>query len=181
MAELLVRVDTADFDRLARRFALVGTNIRPALMRAVNHTGDKARTQLTRALTKQTGLKSRVVRAALRTFPAGLSAIVYRIVARGGFVSLKEFGARQTGKGVSASPWGKRRVFAHTFIVASLGGHVFERTGKGRLPIRKLWGPAIPREMVRDEVKAAFEGEVGASLPTRLSYEIARILASTAA
>ena len=75
-------------------------------------------------------------------------------------MSLKEFGARQTAKGVSAAPWGKRRVFPHAFIAPTLGGHVFIREGRSRLPIRKLWGPAIPREMVKDQSKEAFERTV---------------------
>jgi hypothetical protein len=103
-----------------------------------------------------------------------------RLIARDGYTSLKEFGAVQRLKGVSAAPWRKRRVFPHTFIVGSLGGHVYERTSKARLPIRKLWGPAIPAEMVRDETKAAFEALVGAELPARLEYEISAIFARKA-
>lgn len=180
MAELVVKVDAAAFDRMAALFDHAGVNVQPALGRAINHTGDKARTQVGRALVKQTGIKYGKVREALKTYRAGARGLVYRIVARGGYVSLKEFGARQTRKGVSAAPWGKRRVFPHTFIVPSLGGHVFERTGSGRYPIRKLWGPAIPAEMVKDQSKAAFERTVAAELPARIDYEINAILAGNA-
>jgi hypothetical protein len=179
MAELTVKVDTHDFDRLTAMFASAGTNIKPALRRAINHTGDKARTQIGRALVKQTGLKYGKIREALHTSRAG-SSLTYLIVARDGYVSLKEFAARQTQKGVSAAPWGKRRVFPRTFIVASLGGHVFERKGPGRFPIRKLWGPAIPVEMVKDQTKEAFETTVEAELPGRIDYEIGAILSRRA-
>ncbi len=177
---LSVKIDTKDFERLAATFQSAGKNVKAALARAINHTGDKARTQVTRALVRQTGAKYSAIRAAIRTAPAGSRGVVYRIIAKGGFMSLKEFGARQTARGVSAAPWSKRRVFPHTFIVASLGGHVFERTGRGRTPIRKLWGPAIPRELVKDRSKEAFETTVRAELPRRLEHEVSAILRGNA-
>lgn len=61
-------------------------------------------------------------------------------------------------------------------IVASLGGHVFERTTSARFPIRKLWGPAVPAEMVKDQSKAAFESVVDMELPARVGYEVDAIL-----
>lgn len=176
MSGLEVKVDARGFNRMAAAFAKAGANVKPALQRAINHTGDKARTQVTRALVKQTGLKYGRVRQAMRTVRAGVLGLTYRIIAKGGYVSLKEFGARQTQKGVSAAPWGKRRVFPHTFIVPSLGGHVFERKGRARFPIRKLWGPAVPAELVRDQSKIAFETTVKAELPVRLEHEIRRLL-----
>lgn len=175
-----IKVDARDFVRMANTFAAAGKNIKPALMRAVNHTGDKARTQVARALVAQTGLKYGKVREALATHTASPAHIVYRIVAKGAYTSLKEYAARQTGRGTSAAPWGKRRVFPHTFIVATLGGHVFERRTSARFPIRKLWGPAIPNEMVKDKSRAAFEGTVAAELPARLTHEIGAILARRA-
>jgi len=180
---LTVHIDTAGFEKLAARFRSVGKNIKPALSRAINHTGDKARTEVARALVEQTGAKYSAVRKVLKTHRASAATLDYRITATGGFMSLKEFGARQTGKGVSAAPWGKRRVFRHAFIVASLGGHVFRRAPGGgpsglvgRLPILKLWGPAIPKEMVKEQSKEAFENTVRAELPRRVEYEINAIL-----
>ena len=84
------------------------------------------------------------------------------MVARDATLSLKEFSPRQTKAGVSAAPWGKRRVFPHSFI--GKNGHVFVRgkvDGKrvGRLPIYKLFGPNIPKEMVKDEAEKTFYRE----------------------
>jgi hypothetical protein len=176
MAGLNVRIDTREFNRLAARFDEAGVNIKPALSRAINHTGDKARTLVMRTVAKQTGLKYAKVKETVRTFRASVSRLLYRIVSKGGYTSLKEFGARQTRKGVSAAPWNVRRVFPHTFIVPSLGGHVFERTGSARHPIRKLWGPAVPAELVKDQSRAAFETLVDAELPARVGVEVDAIL-----
>lgn len=177
---VIFSVNTASVERLTARLVAAGKSIRPALARALNHTGDKARTQVARVLVKQTGAKYAAIRKAMHSKPASIGALMYRIVSSGGYMSLKEFGARQTNKGVSAAPWGKRRVFPHTFIVSSLGGHVFERKGPSRLPIRKLWGPALPKEMVKDQSKAAFETTVATELPARVVHEVDAILGGIA-
>ena len=176
-SEFNVGVDTADFQQLAATLARVGRDMAPALKRAINHTGDKARTQVVRTLAKQTGIKYGKVRQVLRTVRAGNASLTYRIAARGGFTSLKEFSARQVGGGVSAAPWGKRRVFPRAFISPSLGGHVFVRVGKQRFPLHKLFGPALPPEMVKAETKQAFEQTVASELPARVAFEVESILA----
>jgi hypothetical protein len=60
--------------------------------------------------------------------------------------------------------------------VPSLGGQVFRREGRERLPIVKLWGPSIPRELLRDQVPKVFFDEVRAKVPVRLKHELRRIL-----
>ena len=41
-------------------------------------------------------------------------------------------------------------------MVKRFGNSVFKRVGKARLPIERLWGPAVPVEMLRDEAHAAW-------------------------
>jgi hypothetical protein len=176
MSGLEVKISPRGFNRMVERFEAAGVNIKPAMSRAINWTGDRARTQVMRSLAKQTGLKYGKIKDTVKTHRATFGRLVYRIVSRAGYTSLKEFGARQTARGVSAAPWNKRRVFPHTFIVPSLGGHVFERTSSKRFPIRKLWGPAVPAEMVKGQTKAAFEQVVSRELPTRLGHEVDAIL-----
>jgi hypothetical protein len=131
---------------------------------------------VTRALAKQTGVKYGAVKKALLVQRANYDRGVFRITAKGGYISLKEFGARQTKAGVSAMVWGKRRVFPHSFISQKLGGHVFVRMGKDRKPIRKMWGPALPNELIKDETAAVFLSTVQAELPRRVAYEVSALL-----
>lgn len=148
-----------------------------AFRRALNHTGNKTFTVVKRSLARQVGVSQAVVmkRGNLRKKLASNSALEYRIISRGDFMPLKDFKPNQQRKGVKASPWGTRRVFPSTFIVSSIGGHVFKRVGKARLPIEKVWGPAIPREMARDETRAAFHATVKTALPRRIQHEINHI------
>lgn len=142
---------------------------------ALNRTIERARTQVTRALREQTGLKFGTIRAATSILKAGPGSLHAELRAKGGYTSLKEFGARQTKKGVSAAPWGRRQVFDGTFIVRRYGGHVYKREGARRFPIQKLYGPAIPVEMVKGQSRLAFYAEVESFLPEELGRQLGRI------
>ncbi len=113
---------------------------------------------------------------------ANYQSLEYLILSRGGFISLKEFKSRQLKRGVSAAPWGKRQLFKSTFgpNVGALGGHVFRRTTAARFPIEKLWGPAIPKEIVKDESRAAFNETVARELPPKIEHEIRRLMQGAA-
>lgn len=154
----------------------LGNQAPHAIRRAVNHTGDKATTQVARALAKQTGVKYGAVKKAMYTRRATYNRTSYVIGSRGGYIPLKEFQARQTSDGVAATVWGKRRVFPHSFIIPSLGGNVFIRMGKDRKPIRPMWGPALPNELIKDETAKMFLATVAAELPARVAHEVGAIL-----
>lgn len=106
--------------------------------------------------------------------------------AHGGDVALKYFGARETKVGVSAAPFGKRKVFASTFMRAgwwpnrvakpNWNGQVFKRVGAAKLPIEKQKsGVIIPNEMVQGATRDAFRSTVARVLPQRLAHEINRL------
>jgi hypothetical protein len=152
-----------------------------ALSKAVDEVGAKTRTQVIRAVAKQAGVKYGRAKSVISSKQAmGAGAGDYEIIARDVTLSLKEFAPRQTAAGVSAAPWGKRRVFAHTFIGPN--GHIFVRAMQGnkrvpRLPIHKLWGPAIPKEMVKGETERVFYDSVDALFPAAVEKWLQRQMA----
>ncbi|MDB5596237.1 MAG: hypothetical protein JWM36_3198 [Hyphomicrobiales bacterium] len=126
-----------------------------AIAKALDEVGNKARTQVIRATAKQAGVPYGAVKQVIITRQAmGNGMGSYVIIARDVTLSLRQFGAVQRGAGVSAAPWGVRRIFKHTFL--GLNGQVFVRRGKSRLPIKKLWGPNIPKEMVKETAEKVF-------------------------
>ena len=56
---------------------------RTALSRALNHEGNKGRTQVKRALVKQTGIKYGAVEKATATIRATPATLTYKLMARG--------------------------------------------------------------------------------------------------
>jgi hypothetical protein len=91
------------------------------LSRALNHEGDKGRTQVKRALVTQTGIKYGAVNKAMATIRATPATLTYALKVRGDETNIAWFGGVQRRKGVSAAPWHKRRIFRHSFIVPRFG------------------------------------------------------------
>ena len=153
---------------------LEGPRKMAALRRALNHTGDKVFTRVKRELQTQIGApQSVIVRyGKVRKVRASNAAMQYLIIAKGGPIPLKHFGARQGATGVSAAPWHNRKLYKSAFVVGSLGGHAFWRKGKERLPIERIAGPNVPKEMVKDQVAAAFQAVTASSLPARVEHEV---------
>lgn len=162
---------TVPMDRLANGAAV------QAGCWALNHTVAKARTQVGRAVAAQSGLGYGSVTKEIRQFSASPGRPEAELKASGGYHRLSEFAARQTGKGVSAAPWGARRIFPHTFFIAKYSGGVFRRQGSARFPVKQLWGPAIPKEMVKDRSLRVWEATLSAELPARMAHEWGRIMA----
>ncbi len=188
---LVVTLDAAALARLGNQIAAAGAQAKPALARAINHTGDKAKTQMTRALVPQTGLKRRTIVKALRVDKAGKGGLTYTIRSKGGNIRLKYFAPRETAQGVSAAPWNKRGIYPHTFLKAgwwprrvvkpNWNGQVFERltsktnSGLDRFEVKKS-GLYLPDEMVQGASRTAFEAAVARDLPDRLAHELGRVL-----
>jgi hypothetical protein len=162
--------------------------------RALNYEGQRVFNSVKRALRAQTSIKMPAITKATRTIKASTKggALEFKIVARGNEMKLREFAPRQFRPGVKATVWGKKQTLKSTFMgprpgttAIALRGHVFVRTGEkrrrssrtGKLfsPIRLVYGPSIPKEIVKDEAMAAFH----AGLPRvveRVGIEIATVL-----
>jgi len=186
-----IRIDVRDdvLKRFGNKLAALGNGqARVIMSRALNHEGDKGRTQVKRALVKQTGMKYGLVTKAVRTIRSTPATLTYEIVARGNETNIGLFAARQTAKGVSAAPWGVRRLFAHAFILGAHKGRqgvkgfqsgdtgvAFVRAGRARLPIKALYGPNLAREILKGESEAAFRASTS-TIANRIAHELSRVL-----
>jgi hypothetical protein len=162
-----------------------------AIARATDSVGNKTKTVVKRVTAQQAGVKIGKVDGVLssRTTMGQGGAVVrgqYEIICRDVTLSLKEFSPRSDGHGISAKPWGKKRYFPHAFF--GPGGHVFERKQQGtshrgprpkhsQLPIHKLWGPAIPKEMVKDNAEQAFYRTAAELLGPAIEAQLTRAFA----
>lgn len=156
---------------------LSSTQKNNVLRRAVNHTLDKVHTAVLRTLADQIGAPQNVIRryGKITKIKANNATLTGIIRCAGGPIPLKHFRAYQTRKGVSAAPWKNRKVYRSAFIVPSLGGHAFWRTSHKRLPIERIAGPNVPKEIVKDASAAAFHAVTAATLPARVAHEIKAI------
>ncbi|MEW6121635.1 MAG: hypothetical protein AB1698_03420 [Pseudomonadota bacterium] len=178
--------------RFANQLAAVGeVKANQALQRAISHTGDKAKTQVIRALTKQTGLKRDVIVRAVHFRKPSYKDLRYVMTSRGGDISLKYFSPRETAKGVSAAPFGRRSIRPGTFMKAgwwpgrvqkdNWNDQVFSRTGR-KTPSgmdqfqKETSGVVIPDEMVKGMTLAAWRTVAERDLANRVGHELGRLL-----
>ncbi|WP_406856671.1 hypothetical protein ABEG18_03280 [Alsobacter sp. KACC 23698] len=158
--------------RYANQLSAIGTNGPVALRDALNREGDKGRTQIKRALIRQTGIKYSQIEKATRTIRASTSRLTYELRASGEETNLNLFAAKQGAEGASARPRNVRRLFPHTFIVGRYGAKVFKREGGARHPIRQVFGPNIAREIVKGESRHTFE-----AIAPRLTDQVGKMIA----
>lgn len=187
----MARVSIAYGDDVLRRFrnqiAVIGQGrARPALARALNRVTRMARTRVVRAIVQDTSLPRSIASRAVRTVLAAHSGggdLSAGLSARGRPVSLKHFGARQLSYGVRARIFGQWRRFPGAFmgprpgtLAPRLGGHVFQRTSRSRLPIERLDGPSVPEALTRTAARQAFDQLYASHLPMRIAHELGRML-----
>lgn len=181
----LVVKNVPSLERFAEK--LKGADNR-VLAQSLNREMQKERTVIRRSIADVTGAPYGRIVSVVRDQKATAGNLDYAIRSEDEFLPLSAFGAREVRSGVTAAPWKVRRVFPGAFMrgghrgartdAPSLNGQVFAREGKGRLPIRKLWGPAIPREMTRDDgAPVGTWRRAVAELPPRILAEIERRMA----
>jgi hypothetical protein len=144
-----------------------------ALAGALNAAGQSLRAKTVLAEAKQAGLPGDTLDRAQQTIAAEPGRLTFTIVAHGGNIRLKYFGAREGGGGVSAAPWGKQRFYPGAFVTsgrapgrapaAPLHLQVYTPLGGGA---RRSWwrkievdrsGLFLPTELTRGETARTFE------------------------
>lgn len=167
-------------DELNRRFPKV-------IPREINKVGNRAKTQVTRSLTKQTGLPRKTIVKAIEVTMAGGRRYSYDMVTRGGNIRLKYLNPRETEAGVMARPFGKPTLYPGAFMkggkfpgrveVPDFGGHVmFRNRSKGRHYTYARSGVFIPKEMTIGATRAAFERVAAPLLEERINAVLKKLV-----
>lgn len=188
MAEISVRWADQNLKRFGKKIAELNTKFPVVLPRIVNQVGDRAKTQVIRNLTKQTGLPRRtIVKAVGDPARAHGKRLSYEMVTRGGNIRLKYLAPRETKAGVVAKPWGVKTLYPGTFMrggrwpkrieAPKLQGHVWRRlNASGTRITQARSGMFIPIEMTSGATKAAFERIAGPLLQERVEAALRKLL-----
>lgn len=156
----------APFDRLKGQAAL------QPLREGLYEGGDKVRTRVRRALRVQTNVsKAASVNSRVNSRRAGMT---YIIVGEGKGLPITDFPHSAPGN-VEASPWGVVHRFKRSFVKPGSGAFVARLTSK-RFPLRKLFGPSIAKEIVKDGALDAFHAGVAADIVPAIEKRLARLL-----
>lgn len=187
-----MRISVSFGDDVAKRFgnalAVLGeAKARQIISRSLNAEGAKMTTQIRRATAREIGLSYGLMVRAIRTQKAfeGTSSVAGRfeftVFAKGGKISLKYFGAKETSAGVVSKSPDNPGAIARSFTKGgrwprrgakvSFGGHVMQREGSGRLPLEKQFGGSIPEKMIEPNSRRAFD-EIGPKLLAQIDKRI---------
>jgi hypothetical protein len=161
---IFIRAD--GLDAIASQFAATEKQVEAAMRRAVTRTTRWAGTQVARKVSSATKIRAGVLKGRMVVDFVGRDGTLGRVWAGLKPIDLKRLKPRQTNSGVTAGP-AKR---PGAFISQKLGGHVFERVGKSRLPIKKSEGVPIYDPGV-DAVAAVAE-QVGERLMREFEHEM---------
>lgn len=146
-----------DIASARRQFRGKEMQINLAAARAINRAMTSVRSVATKEIAKKTGITpQRAIRDRLHIRKATPKYLIGEVGIERYTPNLARFAARQTKRGVSATAWGKRRVYPRTFL-GNQGRTVFKRIGKRRLPIRAVWGPKMHAAFVEREVRRAMD------------------------
>lgn len=155
MATQIIRFNTKDVQSAIR--SIPAKYLIPATVRALNKVAANVRTASGRAIRQRRALSASVVNKAMSIRRATRGTLTSSLFVTGKPIPLKDYKARQTRRGVTVSvTTGTRKLIPSAFIVETLSGHVFTRTGKKRLPIEKLVGPSLPSTFLQENVRLAW-------------------------
>lgn len=146
---------------------------RRALYNAINKLGDKLLTAVRRDVRDITGAKYGRVMKAIKSDRAHPNRLFYRIVASDTAMRVSDFARslRAGAKNPRAAPWNKSRAFRGAFVIRFKGGvtEIVKRIGRHNKSgkIRTLWGPIIPKEMIRPGNPST--AHIAAAIPTGLA------------
>jgi len=153
----------ADFREAERLLKTLGPAAKRATARAINKTARAVKAESAREIQQKRNLRISRIKRQLGLSRARSTRLIATITASGRPISIREFRANQTRKGVTvkigkSSPRIALRKYGNKSF-RNLGfakGSVFVRTGSKRLPIEK-WPPVpgFPSVFVQRQVQAA--------------------------
>ena len=169
--KLDVKSDIRDLQRRLRRDQRV--LIPKMVNQAVNTTARNAQSKAKSIVAKEAGLKARDVADRMRLFKSTYKTLAATVEAFGGAFNLARFKSRETKQGITATAWGKRKVYRGTFFAFGKRT-VFVRSTEKRLPIRPVYGPSVPGTLAQDRIEREVQDHIEQRWPINLEQAARR-------
>lgn len=162
--------------------------------RAINRAAQKARTETKREVANKYFISQGDVLKTIRLTKASTANLSAQLTSKGGPIALSKFkvsperGVKRTKRGYSPSVYkagveksGGMKPLSGSpkaFIAGFSSGHsgVMTRISARRLPLKQLYGPAVPSMIKNDEVIERVQKEATETLEKRIDAEINNIL-----
>lgn len=184
MSKAFIKVSEDQLRQAERLLSHVNGGSRQAISRALNRSINTARSDLVRGVREEYTVRAAPVRNSIRLKNSTPQRLEAEISSSGEPLPLNYFKVqpntpnprRKTPIRVSVRK-GSAKPIGRAFV-ARVGGtnKVWERVGKARLPIRRLFGPSIPQMVGNDKVIGSVADKARISMDKRLNHEIGRLI-----
>lgn len=182
-----ISVDGKQLQKATISLQFVEKNIPKAFSAALNRVGQGVKTEASKKVRETYDIRAGDVKryGNIRITKANFAKLELLLTSRGPSVPLIRF-KTSPSKQSSRSPRvlsasvkrsGKKPI-PGAFIRSMESGHagVFKRSGKRRLPIQELFGPAVPVMMSEPGVAEHLQNEANIRMQKRLDHEVDRVL-----
>ncbi len=193
-----IQVNEEQLNDIEKKLGNLKSKAPIVLVRAINRAAAKARTETKREVANKYYISQENVLKTIRLTKASTANLSAQLTSKGGPIALSKFkvspdrGVKWTGKkgkkkispsvykaGVEKSGGMKPLSGSpKAFIAGFSSGHsgVMTRISARRLPLKQLYGPAVPSMIKNDEVIERIQKEATETLEKRIDAEINNIL-----
>jgi hypothetical protein len=180
----MISIDSNKLKEVEKQLGQFKGKAPTAISRALNRAAANAKTNASKKAREEYIVKASDIKSSINISKATKSKLGASVVSKGERLGLHKFKVspkaprhKNPPKSLKVSvKKGSGKKLLHAFIADINGGKVFERTSKARLPIRQLYGPAIPQMLGNVSVKNYIESESAKVFNQRLEHEIKNIL-----
>lgn len=175
-----VKIDATDLVSAQKVLESFGDAARPMVAKALNRATRGIRTDASKMTRQEYNVKARQIRGSFSVRPATRSSLSAAAVSKGGAISLRHFNplpskpGRRPRDGVSVKVTRTRKKIPGSFVARMPNGSlgVFQRKGRSRLPIKKLYGPSVPQMLDHDNVLPDLQDGATLRFNKNLDHEI---------
>lgn len=159
---------------------------RRIMLSALNEAGRRGRTLVTKEIRDELNMSASDIKKTIDVAKSGLDSgdnPTVRVKVTREKMSMKRFSPRQTKRGTTVKIRRRegRQLLRSAFVSEKIGGHVFKRKGRARLPIKKLFGPTVAGVLGnKPGLAESITDEMGLLAQTRFVSKLDLYLASKA-
>ena len=175
---MYLHIDAKGIEEAEKALAGIPHGVETATVRALNRSMMTARTAGGKGVREKYTIKSSDVKAKTYIKKARYGKLTASLVANGSPIDLMKFKVRVKKKGIFAEvKKGSGGIMPHSFFITTGNMGIYHRTGTGRLPIQRDFGPSVPQMMGNADVTQIMEKESQNTLEERMVDEVQAILA----
>lgn len=184
MAVTTISVDEKRIKEIQQQLGGIQNKAPNAISRAMNRAVTATATSVSKEIRKRYHVKAGDVKSATTRSRSSASSLSASVRLSGGPIGLDKF--KVSPKTVNPNRKSQLKIsvrkdkgagrVAGAFNASINGLKVMKRVGKKRLPIDRLFGPAIPQMAKNEEVSSAAGRRGGVVFEERLRHEIGRLL-----